>query len=69
MKLQSAKKQFDKNHPKVAPFMKAVEQRGIQEGMVIGLTVTMPDGEELSSNIKVQQSDLELLNSLKGMMQ
>ncbi len=68
MKLQSAKNQFNKNHPKVAPFIKAIERKGIQEGMVIEMTVTMPDGEKLSSNIKVQQSDLELMNSLKDMI-
>ncbi len=68
MKLQSAKNQFNKNHPKVEPFIKAIERKGIQEGMVIEMAVTMPDGEKLSSNIKVQQSDLELMNSLKDMI-
>lgn len=65
LKMQMAWKQFNETHPKVFPFLKAVESAGIHEGTVIEITVTTPEGEKLASNIKVQPSDIELLRSMK----
>jgi len=42
---------------------------GIEEGTIMELTVKKPGGEELTTNIKVQQSDLELLEELKSLAQ
>lgn len=65
LKMQMAWKQFNETHPRVLPFIKAVEAAGIREGTVISITVETPEGEKLESNIKVQQSDLELLRGMK----
>lgn len=65
MKIMSAKAQFEKQHPKFSAFVRAVFSRPIDAGTVIEVTVTRPGEEPLTSNIKVQQSDLELLESLK----
>lgn len=67
-KLMSAKNQFDHNHPKFGAFLKAVFSRQMEEGTVIELSVTRPGEEPVTTNIKVQQSDLELLDELKGVM-
>lgn len=67
MKLMAAKSKFDKNHPKFGAFLKAAFGGGIEEGTVMELTVKKPNGEELTTNIKVQQSDLELLEELKSL--
>lgn len=67
MKLMAAKSKFDRNHPKVGAFLKAAFGNGIEEGTVIELTVKKPSGEELTTNLKVQQSDLELLEELKSL--
>ena len=67
MKLMAAKSKFDKNHPKFGAFLKAAFGGGIGEGTVMELTVKKPNGEELTTNIKVQQSDLELLEELKSL--
>lgn len=67
MKIMSAKNKFTGNHPKFAAFLKAVLSRGIEEGTIIEITVKRPGEEALTSNIKVQQSDLELLEELRAL--
>lgn len=65
MKIMNAKNIFTDNHPKFAAFLKAVFSRGIEEGTVIEITVTRPGEEPVTSNIKVQHSDLELMQELR----
>ena len=67
MRIKSAWDTFSSNHPKFQPFLKAVKDKGITEGMMIDITVHYPDGSSLKSGIKVRQSDLELLNTLSSM--
>lgn len=69
MKIMAAKSKFDRNHPKFGAFLKAAFGSGIEEGTIMELTVKKPGGEELTTNIKVQQSDLELLEELKSLAQ
>lgn len=38
---------------------------GITEGTIIEITVTKPGEEPITTNMKVQQSDLELLQELQ----
>ena len=65
MKLRKAWGTFSGNHPRLAQFLGTVSSGGIQEGTVIGITVTYPDGRTLDTNMKVTASDLELFESLK----
>lgn len=58
---------FSDNHPMFIKFLKAVNKKGIQEGTVIDITVTDPEGNPLSTNLKVTASDLELFRALKDM--
>lgn len=67
IKLMNAKKQFTETHPKFEAFCNAVLENGIEEGTVIEVTVTKPGKAPLSSNIKVRNSDLELIEALKNM--
>ena len=64
-KMQMAWKQFHDTHPKVLHFITAVEAAAIRYGTVISNTVETPEGEKFESNIKVQQSDLDLLKGMK----
>lgn len=66
MKLMSAKNQFSRNHPKFEAFLKSVFSRRIEEDTVIEITVTRPGEVPVTANIKVLQSDLELLEELKA---
>ena len=65
MKLMSAKNTFDRNHPKFGAFLKAAFGTGIEEGTIIEITVQKPGQQPLTTNLKVQQSDLELMQELK----
>ena len=67
LQFKTALDQVNKNHPKLLPFFKAVENDGIVPGMVIEITVRTPEGRERTANIKVQQSDIELWNALREM--
>ena len=65
MKILSAKNTFTANHPKFSAFISAVFRNGIEEGTIIEITVQKPGQEPITSNIKVQRSDLELLQELR----
>ena len=67
MKLMNAKNTFTKNHPKFEAFIKNVIMggNGIPVGTIIEITVTKPGEEPITTNLKVQQSDLDMVESLK----
>ena len=65
MKIMNAKNKFTENHPKFVAFLNAVFANGVEAGTVIEMTVTKPGEAPVTANIKVQQSDLELLAQLK----
>ncbi len=67
MKIMSAKRKFDANHPKFSAFLKAVLSRPIEEGTIIEMTVTRPGEEPITTNFKVCQSDLDLVQELQNM--
>lgn len=67
MKIMSAKNKFDATHPKFSAFLKAVLSRPIEEGTIIEISVTRPGEEAITTNLKVQQSDLELLQELQNL--
>jgi len=58
---------FKKNHPKFPMFLNAVKNTGINEGTVIEIKLTSPEGKVMETNLKVTAEDIELFNSLKGM--
>jgi len=43
-----------------------VQQAGISEGTVIEVQITIPDGRTFTSNLKVQQEDIEAVKSLQN---
>ena len=66
MKMMAAKNQFEKNHPKFFSFCKAAFGRGVEVDTIFEITVTKPNGETLTTNLKVCQSDLDLQNRTMG---
>lgn len=66
-KLLSAKKQLEQTHPKAAAFARSIQAQGIEAGSVIELTITRPDGTQTSTNLRVQPSDLEILQELQAL--
>ncbi len=65
MKIMNAKNKFTENHPKFSAFLNVLFSRRIEEGTVIEITVTRPGEEPMTTNLRVLQSDLELINELK----
>ncbi len=57
--------EFTANHPKLPRFFKAAFTQPLEEGTVIEMTIQRPDGDTLTSNIKLSASDLALLEQLK----
>lgn len=67
MKIMNAKNKFTENHPKFVSFLNTVFANGIEAGTVIEMTVTKPGEVPVTTNIRVQESDLELLRELQGL--
>ena len=67
MKIMNAKNKFTENHPKFVAFLNTVFSTGITEGTVIEITVTKPGEAPITTNMKVKQSDLDLMNELKDL--
>ena len=56
---------FNNNHPKVAPYLKTVVSQGyVRSGSVLELNVTNPDGKSLKCNIRLTDSDIEMIRKL-----
>ena len=63
-KMKSLWDRFVENHPKFPQFMNAVQSNGIHEGAVIEITVTTPEGKNISTNVKITASDKEMFAEL-----
>ncbi|MDO4267214.1 MAG: hypothetical protein Q4C73_01980 [Eubacteriales bacterium] len=64
LQLKSAWDRFKSHHPRFPRFLSAARQKGISEGTVIAVTITWPDGHELSSNVRLNQDDIALFREL-----
>ena len=69
LQLKGGWDKFCSNHPKFPKFIQAVSKEGVQEGSVIEVTITRPDGSSFSTNLKVQDSDLQLFEQMKNAAQ
>ena len=67
MKMMKAKNTFTENHPKFVAFLSAAFSGGMEEDTIIEITVQKPGQNKMTSNLKVKQSDLELLAELKNL--
>lgn len=65
MQIKSAWEQFTGRHPKFASFLQVLAKDGFQEGTIIEITLTHPDGKSISSNMRITHEDIELVNSLR----
>lgn len=65
MKVKQYWNTFCGNHTKVPAFINAIKAKGFTEGQEIAIAIRYPDGEEYKTGIRVQNSDLELLDFLK----
>ncbi len=55
------------NHPKLAIFFNDLKNKGYCEGQEIAIAIRYPDGTEYKTGIRLQQSDLNLINDIRSM--
>ncbi|MBQ1172907.1 MAG: hypothetical protein IIX48_09970 [Lachnospiraceae bacterium] len=67
MQIMTALKKFESTHPKFVAFIKTMFGKGITEGTIIELTVINPGQDPVTTNIRVQQSDLDLVKQLQDL--
>lgn len=58
---------FQTEHPKFIQFFGVIQHKAIQKDSVLELTVTSPDGNTYTTNIRLTDNDMELMGILKGM--
>ncbi|MDD6039374.1 MAG: hypothetical protein PUD20_11360 [bacterium] len=58
---------FERNHPKFPRFLQVVGKECIQDGTVIEISVTKPDGQTIASNIRLNAEDMELIETMRNM--
>ena len=66
MKLKKGWDTFTSNHPKFPGFLTALKSRGIHEGDIVLISITGPDGKVMETNLRITQSDLELVDLLES---
>ena len=63
-KVKAAAEKFNSNHPKLIPFFGAVKNKISVPGTVIEMAVVDQTGERIETNLRVQESDIELIRLL-----
>lgn len=58
---------FCGNHPRFPAFLQAAQSAGFQEGTVIEVSMTTPEGRTLTTNVRLTASDIQAFNDLKGL--
>lgn len=69
MQMKSLWDRFTQNHPKFPRFLAALNQKGFREGTILECKVITPEGEELTTNLRIQADDIALFRELKDLMQ
>ena len=59
MQIQQRIQTFQQEHPKFVPFIMAIRDNALEEGSVIAMKVTTPDGRTIESNIRLTANDIE----------
>lgn len=58
---------FRTEHPKFPLFLNAVQQDGLRKGSVLEISVTSPEGKHYTTNIRLTDNDIELLEMIKDL--
>lgn len=65
MKLGGMWMKFSKNHPKFPQFMNSLKSNGLKADTIIDIKITYPDGKIIENNLKITESDLQMIEELK----
>ena len=64
-KLKGLWYKFTARHPKFPAFIQAAGNGMMNDGTIVDITITAPDGRRISTNVKLCEEDLELFRQLK----
>ena len=67
LKAKKSWETFCGNHPRFPAFLQAVQSAGIQEGTIIEVSVTTPEGRTMTTNVRLTASDMQAFEDLKGL--
>ncbi len=65
--MKSMWERFERNHPKFPRFLSVVGRECLQAGTVLEISVTKPDGENITSNIRLTEDDMELFAAIRDL--
>lgn len=64
MKFKEGWSGFETRHPKFVKFIMAVMNSGVGADSIVDIKITLPDGREIATNMKVTEEDCEFLKSI-----
>ncbi|MCR4893580.1 MAG: hypothetical protein K5911_02465 [Eubacteriales bacterium] len=64
LKIKKQWEQFNAAHPRFMPYIKALRNGYLDEGSVLEMNVTAPDGRSLKCNIRLTAEDMELMRQI-----
>lgn len=64
MKFREMGERFKANHPRIPAFLEAAV-KGVDEGSIIEMTVTDPQGKTICTNMRVTADDMAMLRELQ----
>ncbi|MDD5887468.1 MAG: hypothetical protein PUC71_08135 [Oscillospiraceae bacterium] len=56
---------FKRNHPRFPEFLKYVNQRGVPEGSRVTICIEYPNGQKVSSDVKMKPEDAAAIRTLQ----
>lgn len=59
--------EFEQRHPKFVTFLGTMFKTGLSEGSIVEISVTLPDGKKVESNMKISAEDLEFMRNIGNM--
>ena len=68
MKIKSSWDLFCSNHPKFPLFLRAASKNAMCEGTVIEIQITQNNGERISTNVKLTDSDAKMFQDMLDML-
>ena len=60
---------FKSNHPKLVPEVKKVLSKGFCEDQEIAVAIRYPDGTEVKTGIRLQETDLPFFETIKAFLE
>lgn len=68
LKLKKSWETFTYNHPKFPMFLKAVQRKGLEDGTVMEINITSPQGDKMTTNIKLNSIDIDLIKEITNIV-